>query len=344
MTRVLVTAHDPGGANALVDVVSLAMQEGAELLIVLAGPAREVFKTAGIAHLDAEQEKEDELLTRIDAFAPELFLAGTNMMAGIERRLFTHVRARAKTLYVLDFWSNYTRRFSKNDNDLQYLPDRICVPDTLAVEEMLEEGFPKERIVATGNPYFEHFTDGVTTNNEEAGCILFISQPVSETKDSTLGFDEHKTLREVIEAVKGMPENYRLVIRLHPREDARKYDAMIGERVSLSSGFTVEEDLSRAGLVIGMFSPVLMQAAWAGKSVFSFEPGLTGKDPFPLNRAHEMPHAYDTEGLRRFLLEYQHGTHPMPPKGARQQAPLGAAKRIWEEMRRLVEGGVYYRL
>lgn len=280
MIRVLVAANDPGGAQAILPVVLKLEARGDEVLALLTGPACAIFAQRGVAHEVATDWDDSTLTARVAAFTPDIFLAGTSTGIGIDKRLMQHLASSIPAVYVLDFWNNYALRFSHAENDLRYLPDRVCVMDETAHKGMREAGIPEERIVITGNPYFEHFTEHVLRDDEDARRVLFISQPISEHVGKPYGFDEFDALRGLISA---LPATHRLTIRLHPRDDQYKYDSFLSESVQLSDEPNVERDLSRAGLVVGMFSPVLMQAALAGKVAISFQPGRIGDDPLPTN-------------------------------------------------------------
>ena len=306
--KVLVTANDPGGANAVLPVAQELLTEGSELLVVLTGPAREVFERGNVEFVDGEKIEKNALLERVDSFGPELLLSGTSVGSSLDKELLIHTKGSVRSLYVLDAWNSNAQWFSKEANDLEYLPDLICAPDDQAKSDMVAEGIPEEIIRVTGNPYFEHFTDGVTVGGEDKHRVLFVSQPVSEFEGKPYGFDEFDALEGTLDALKSLPEEYYLVIRLHPRDDAHKYDAYVSERVRISSEELVEKDLSDTGLVIGMFSPVLIQATMAGKCAISFEPNLIGKDPLPTNRLEETLHVHDTESLALLLGRYSQNT------------------------------------
>ncbi len=227
--RIIWSASDPGGRNAIAPVVRALRARGDEI---------------------GESVKN-----------PELLLAGTSMGDSPDKRLLEELQV--PSVYVMDFWGNYRARFSNA------LPTKLCVIDEQSKRDALAEGFPGGSVVVTGNPYFEHFADAVTREHEARELILFVSQPVRADVGPTYGFDEYQTLEGIIDA---LPEGYRLGIRLHPRDDVHKYGRYLNDRVYVTQG-SLEKVLSSAGLVVGMFSPVLMQAALAGKLTVSYQPG-----------------------------------------------------------------------
>lgn len=338
MTRVLVSADNPGGANAILPVAVALRDSGDMLLCVLAGSAREVFSREGLEYVDASVVPKEEIFNSIDAFSPDLLLTGTSQGYSVDKDLLLYTRERIPSVCVLDFWNGYMSRFSREGNDLAYLPSLVCVMDEAARSDMVAEGIPQDRILVTGNPYFEHFAECVTRENEDPRLILFISQPVSELSHpengTPYGFDEFATLSGLIRASESLPADYRIQVRLHPRDDRNKYDALLSERVTLSDEPTVEKDLSHAGLIIGMFSPVLIQAAIAGKRVIRFQPGML-QDAMPASLGSSFAHAEDTQELTRLLTAYADGSLTLP-EIAPQWQKSGATARVIEQVRKLL--------
>lgn len=305
--RVLFSAQDPGGRNAIAPVIEALKAEGAEVGEHVA--------------------------------VPDIFIAGTSAGDSPDKRIMCELKG-TPSLYVLDFWSNYSQRFSTaGTKDLAYLPTRICIMDNIAKEEMLAEGFPAERLVVTGNPHFDHFADAVTREHEDAKRILFISQPFSALGEmsgfSRAAFDEYATLKDLLEILDTLPEEYYVSLRLHPKELAGKYTEFLGERVRRAPEPTLEEALSGAGLVVGIFSPVLMEAAAAGKKVLSYELGLVGKDSLVSNRVGVTTLVETKEALANALVAYARGEWPFTVRPLREVWPEGATERVLQEVHAL---------
>ena len=162
--------------------------------------------------------------------------------------------------------------------------------------------------------------------------ILFISQPISQIRATpgfpSYGFDEFDVLDSLVRQVKSYADGHRVCIRMHPKENRDKYDRYLGDIVAISQESLLEEDISRAGLIVGMCSPVLMQAAAAGKQVLSYEPNLIGPDPMPMNRLGITRRIGTEEELKMFLDQYIAGKAPGLASGARSFATPQATKNI----------------
>jgi len=322
--RILFSAHDAGGAHAIVPVVVALKAAGVDVIVRADGPAADICASRGIA-----------TSTRT-AFAEgaDAYIFGTSAGETIEKAIFLSVQGRMPTVAVLDYWSNYAVRFSRRDRDFAYLPDRICVMDDIARDEMIAEGFDPARIVVTGNPHFDHFADAITSDREDAKRLLFISQPLSvmarEPGYAAYPFDEFTALADVVAACKIVLPEYRLAIRSHPKERAGKYKRVLDDRVALAKEATLEQALSRSGLIVGMNSVVLLQAVAAGKPVLSYEPGLKGPDPLVSNRLGVTRSVHSSAELADALERYASGTLPVPERSMRDVWPPGATERVVE--------------
>lgn len=330
--RIFFGANDAGGANAIAPVAAELANRGAIFKGFASGPARAIFTERGISSIDADLLSDVELDPAFDDFRPEIVLVGTSVGFTVEKRLTIRANARiVPSIAVLDFWSNYSLRFSKDKKDFAYLPTVVCVMDERARDEMVAEGFAPKRIAVTGNPHFDHFADGITRANEDSKEILFISQPLSEMRNFTdYGFDEFDAASDIAEAMQRV-HGLHLNIRLHPKEDVHKYDKYLGENVSIADA-ALPAAISRAGLIIGIFSSVLIQAAAAGKYVISYEPGLIVEDPLATNRLGITKKVAAKADLEEVLKDYAaNGPTPtMPDMG--MLWPKGATERVAQIM------------
>ncbi|MBI2025349.1 hypothetical protein HYT04_00980 [Candidatus Kaiserbacteria bacterium] len=333
--RILWSANDPGGMNAIMPVISALVARGDIIVGLATGPAVAMAKQKEIAVKNATAYSDAELLEKINAVRPDVFLAGSSSGNSIDKKIFRLI-PHVPSVYVLDFWSNYRMRFSADGDDLKYSPTAICIIDELARNEMLAAGFEDSRLHVTGNPHTEHFIEDITRDRENAHELVFISQPIREVDGGKYGFDEHLVLGHLIRAVQKMPEPFHLRIRLHPKDERHKFDGLLGGRVSMSPAHSLEESLSTAGLVVGMFSPVLIQAATSGKRVLSYEPCLTGEDPLITNRLGLTKKLTTELELNEALGKYAEGESHATALDVNKLWPKGAVGRILQVIDSLV--------
>src|SRR3989338_9378507 len=147
--RILWSANDPGGANAVVPVVEALVRRGDDVVGVVTGPALEI----------AQQKKLPVALE--SPWRPDLFLAGTSgALDSVDKQLLRTLRD-TPSVYVMDFWNNYRMRFT------EILPTRLCVIDEQSKKDAIADGLSAESIVVTGNPHFDHFADKISKSGED---------------------------------------------------------------------------------------------------------------------------------------------------------------------------------
>ncbi len=78
----------------------------------------------------------------------------------------------------------------------------------------------------------------------------------------------------------------------------------MSENISYDTIADVTESVSSSGLVFGLNSMVLLQAAVAGKKVVSYQPGLQGKDPLVTNDYNLSKRVTNRDDLRAPLAGY----------------------------------------
>jgi len=288
-----------------------------------------------------QQLQADAAVDVVSGGKVDFLLAGTSM-DGYEKTEIDKYRGCVPTLSVLDFWSNYRVRFADKLGNLAYLPDTIAVMDDLAVKEMVEEGFPPERLVVTGQPAFDCLGDkkrDFTYARERAtrlyyGCregrktIVFASQPHAR-QPYTIGYTEHTVLRLLIDA---LPDNADLIIRPHPRENiADLMQYMEIPRITVQRKEMVHELLMSADLVVGMNTELLVEACYLGCIVLSIQPGLIGRDCLPTNRSGHSWALYDhtrLAGTLTTLLEDKDARRYMRQQANGLIAPEKAAPKV----------------
>lgn len=112
------------------------------------------------------------------------------------------------------------------------------------------------------------------------------------------------TLRELAEVVRALGDDYRVVVKLHPRDYPEDYEPLRASGlVELRAGKLIDS-LPDAFLVVGMVSTSLLEAARAGRLTASFmsaEP--QGDELWRLTREFPfMPHFRSTAELREYLV------------------------------------------
>jgi len=318
MSVVILSSSDPGGGNSIIPLVKTLEDNGHKVISVIGGKSRDIWKHNGCDYIDGDIFSDALIKNVFQEYKPDLIVCSTSVGLTIEKKITLHAKKEhIPTLSVLDFWSNYWKRFSSPDKkDFIYLTDHVCIMDEVAKKEMIQDGFDENVLYVTGNPHFDHFADGIESTSEDSERLLFISQPLSELEnhDSFIGYgyDEIEVLSDIIGILQTINYNYKLVLRPHPKETPSKFDAFIGDRICISDEIDIKCDISLSGLIIGMSSSVLLQATVAGKKILSYQPNLKGDDPLVSNRTGLTRGIYDQRNLKKAIEDYFLGKMEIP--------------------------------
>lgn len=298
---ILCVAGDPGGAAALAPVIQIL---DARLPLQLAAYKQALalwrLNSENVCDLGDSPSLEDaaRFLMRVQ---PALIVTATSVN-GVDWECYLLQAARQlkiPALSILDFWSNYSRRFSLK-MPLDSLPQQICVMDARAVGEMRAEGFPEEMLLITGQPALDAATEPLPAAQLLAARnvwpakdrrLLFVSQPLSalyggpEECLATLGYNEQSVLSLVESVVTQLVDQgcaLSLKILPHPRESAKNF---VAAGFAVAKGFSAKVIVQAADIVIGMNSMLLLEAAAAGCVVVSVQPNLQRPDSLGINQS-----------------------------------------------------------
>ncbi len=310
---VVAICGDPGGANAVAPVIEALRREGRVNVHALA------YQQARMQwlkrNLTCEEIPEDmtciAAAKRLRLSKALLLLTGTSVNpVELEKQFIAAAHETGiPSLAVLDFWSNYRRRFSDVEDHLVYLPDRIAVMDERARDEMIAVGFEPIRLIITGQPALDDLAKLKTQFNSKRRhaiidalsvapdelFVLFVSQPMSILNGADAinphyyGYTEKTVLSSLTAALDQIAEEHNqkiaLVIRPHPRESDEFLDKLDYHTIRMlvyTEGKAYDLAMA-ADLVIGMNTILLMEACYLGCITVSIQPGLRLPDPLPTN-------------------------------------------------------------
>lgn len=288
---VLVAACDAGSANWLAPVLP---RLGVPWRLFAQGPARDIFSAHKMPFtgLDPCDWCNIPVLGQqiVGSGRFQAVLTGTSWGACVEKAVVLAAReADIPTLSGIDHWVLFRERFSRVESgrivsdDLVYMPDKVLVADEEARNIAIAAGLPQGSLIAAGHPHLEVQRDFLARKIDNRGDeYVFVSERLSvdHPKGSPLdlGFDEYDALRGVAQA---LPRDARLTIKLHPQDDADKYNAIvpkIGIFLDVVGQCDIGELIAKANRVIGMRSMLLLEAALVRNDVISFLPGRTAHD------------------------------------------------------------------
>jgi len=311
---IVVICGDPGGTSAVIPVIKKILSE--KKVRIRAFAYREAGRIMEKNHVPFFPADEDMDLRQIRQSFEEarvsFLLTGTSYnQVDLEKKFIQVAKEMVvPSIAILDFWSNYSARFSDAEGVIRYIPDKIAIMDETVRSDMIQEGFNPESLVVTGQPAF----DGLEAVISQFNChkkteilahlgihpgelvVSFFSQPLSKIYGSDksnprfLGFSESTVLQLLITSLKkisaeGKQEIY-LIVRPHPREDSSNYKQFEypGSKVLVPRMYDSREIALASDLVTGMNTELLVEACYMGCLVASLQPGLRFKDCLPTNK------------------------------------------------------------
>ncbi len=331
-TNIVVICGDPGGANAIIPVIKqLHSEKKRDVLVFAYRQAIDIMSKSNISFSAVDEKITDSAIQDLLHRAkPAIIVTGTSFKPiGLEVKFIQAARKlKIPCLAVLDFWSNYSLRFSDTAGDLKYVPDKIAIMDEVAYSEMIAEGFHPDSLILTGQPAFDALAEyKLNFNNEKCQKIrndfhihanelfvVFASQPLSLLYGEDgfnplfLGYTEKTVLNNLITALEQIAQDGNkhivLLIRPHPREKLDEYKKITSNviRISESNDGNPRDIVMASDLVIGMNTVLLVEACYLGCIVVSMQPGLRLKDSLPTNnKGYSIP-VYSNEKINDTLM------------------------------------------
>ena len=281
--NITVSANDPGGSNLLCSIIESI---GGSYLFSLTKTSLPIFRRK---FPDIKSKDIEECVPASNVLLCTTSWSSTHELEAIKR----FKNSGKKTIVVLDHWVNYVERLTFMGRVI--IPSHIVVCDKYAFA-IASEKFPRSDIILHPNPTFDYFSSLKlnsesfqnhlsTTNRSQdyTNTLLFISQPIKslsrklEQATEHPSFDEVECLKYGLKKIKRISDKVKhIIIRLHPLEDKNNYENIFCQfpsyKFELSKGCTLEQDIRRSSLVLGIDSTALVLAALAGRPTFSSIP------------------------------------------------------------------------
>jgi hypothetical protein len=298
----LTFAREAGGAQAIAPVIKELLSKGSDVLISAKGVGIAVFEGHGFTTSFLEVGDgfciESLLRKTWHGKPPDIVLTSCASLPELdmtEKRLWKWARANGiESIAVLDQWQNYAKRFSSaGTSDLAFLPDVCCVMNELAKKGMIEDGFPLERIVITGQPAFDKL---IQVSGAEADAVLllkkdltmdngrptlvFVGEALGRHFEGIYGYDERQCLNALLDIIKMLPERPNLIVKKHPQNLDSDFDLDAIELVSdklvvkiVGTEQSAKTVILASDIVVGMSSVLLVESIILGVPTVSVELG-----------------------------------------------------------------------
>ncbi len=207
-------------------------------------------------------------------------LTGTSAEAQADAYFWRTARQNGvESIAYLDQWSNIDKRFpggTRND-----WPDNLAVID--AYDQKLAQAIAPDgvQIHITGSPALDNIVRQVQLLRAQGIQadplrIVFATEPVADPDEFRRihGGNDEDSFALALKLIRAKHPNARLVLRLHPRDTQARWKKLLPDDIAVEwDDKTRAETLACSGIVFGMRSFFLVEAAVAGVTVFSLQPG-----------------------------------------------------------------------
>ncbi len=363
-------SRDPGGTNAVVPLIEPLRTRGNEVVVYGKDAALSIYRRLSMDCTDIRDAipsgTEEETGKFVRKLGPDLIVTGTSSEDFTERHLWKAAeKAGIASFAVLDQWTNYRLRLIPEGDDPVnagakerelILPSFFFIMDEFARKEMCAMGIDREKLVVTGQPFFDYIRKTgnrfAAPENEklrreltgdQSGLIfVFASQPIASIHrqngmaEDFWGYTEKTVLKSVTACLGKLTDELAtkvtLVIRLHPKDQPDAYrDVLSTCPKSINPIVDRETDssllLKAADLIIGMFSMVLLEAAILKRRFISVQIGLKRENPLIFDRMGLARSILTEEELEEKLRGILNGESPGGPD---LKFEFGATERIVE--------------
>ena len=302
-TDVLVFVEDPGAANYVAQLPAALTGRGWRTKLLADGYAKNYLRQRGVCpEVVQYPAAADRILASV---RPRLLIVGTSENPDtLGLALVTEGRSVGiESVGVIDALANADYRFrGRSEDPLAHAPDWLLVSDEWTKEAYLALGYPAERVVVCGHPYYDYvrvardqlagqdrnaLRQRVLPGVSEGGkVVVFATEGSARLKpqqyrclaEYTLagrGMIIGRTevvLEEFLDAIQFVKPRPYLVLRLHPKETPDMYAKYLPRFDVVSSGGSALPLLCACDLVVGLSTSLLVEAAIMGLNTLSILP------------------------------------------------------------------------
>lgn len=281
--KILFAIEQKGGIDAYLPVIEKLKTEGFSVILVLDKKnAKKIYCGRGIRLIILDKSGTAGIEKMVSREKPSVIFTDTND-TDFENSITKKITRAGKeklipTFGLVDYWANYKYRFNK---DFAFLPDYILAVDERMADDLASGlNIARSRIIVSGSPRFERLSSVEVKGREDNSLAVFFSQPFSP--NNLEGKGEEKAFSDIIGALEKDGRIKRIIIKFHPTREVRtdKYDEIIKKSHLGFEKDTNSDSLQlvlRSGIVVGMNSMTLFDAALLGKKVLSYQPGKNKK-------------------------------------------------------------------
>jgi hypothetical protein len=165
------------------------------------------------------------------------------------------------SISILDHWYNFKERFSNRLN----LPDYIIINDkeTFKRIKLLYPSI-KQKLIIAGNPILFLLRKKKIKKKKSKKIILFISEKIPKK------FEKQKYLF-IKKILLFLPKNYKLHIKLHPREKNTEYSNLKSHKLLVFRDYGLRKLIFDPEIIFGIRSILLIKCAIFRRDILSIK-------------------------------------------------------------------------
>lgn len=343
-------AHDPGGANMLLPVLSRLKNEGLNIVPVARGPAANIWREMDMS-VESRIESVDMLRDLIERVHPDLIITGTSMSESsgygtdIDRDAWTIARSLAiQSIAGIDASMNLRQRFLHSKSGALVLPDFLCLADQQTHAALKTEPDVEVGSCIVGQPHLEKTTLLIMKGRSTMPAavrttVIFFSEPVKLALPEHLqpGFDEFEVATILLRALKSFDAD--LVIKPHPHETVEKWQTYLADHApsgKLSVTVSAETSLAlhmRADAVFGIGSMVLNEASLAQIPTAAIQPDRQVVMNPSIDDNPAIEKFYTLQGIEQKLLSFAKNRPVLTLGDEQRETILGSCERFAHQVK-----------
>ncbi|HYD02876.1 MAG TPA: CDP-glycerol glycerophosphotransferase family protein [Alphaproteobacteria bacterium] len=344
--KIVATASHTGGINAITNVVKSMKKDGLEVAVINSNPDfSPVFQRNNLEYdllesyniNDSSIDSANKLISTLNPGDIKLILLGQACQSEKNKNILEQSLAIAAreynipTLSVSDFWTNRPQYFSdifdEENGKFKFLTTKIAILDPIQEGILLKQGFPKDKLEITGNPYFDNYKNMTEelfawkkyeimqklNISRDDKVVLFASQPIEKYHGSSsknkdfLGYTQFSVLANIADVIDNLNDmletpKTKLLVKLHREENLEDFSIKNKCVEFIDKDFNLIDAMLVSDVVTSMYSTVLVESTFLDKPSLSIQTGFfKQEDLLPTNDLGITVPVYSNKNLRETL-------------------------------------------
>ncbi|MDC2978522.1 alpha-2,8-polysialyltransferase family protein [Pelagibacteraceae bacterium] len=269
-SNILFVCHDAGAGNILLDFIQNKIHKKYKYTLFLSGPSKKIYKNS---HKNLKYNKTNFKYNE----NYNIIITGSSFPSLFEHkfRLIYKHNSKIKIISLVDNWRNLKQRFFRNN---QYsLPDLFIVNDS-KTKLLLNKKFPLIKSILIENDYVKNQLKLIKNSSfKQQNLLLYLSEPIQFKYKGKI-INQIYILNNFLKNINKfkLNKNYKIIIKLHPREKIYKYLLLIKKFSNLNLSINIENNLpnliAQSKIVVGFQTSALYIALKSGCRVYTSNP------------------------------------------------------------------------